>query len=122
MFQLVIDYFYSRVTMPVTKGFYHLLPNPQKNSAMKRMCMFLRWLVRDGDVDLGIWKFIPKSEIMIPLDVHVARISKKLGLLTKNSNDYTAVCELMQNLRKLDYNDPTKYDFAMFAYGIDNKQ
>ena len=121
MFQTVIDYFYSKVTMPVTQGFYHLLPNPKKNSAMKRMCMFLRWMVRKGNVDFGIWNFIPASELIIPLDVHVARLSRELGLLTKNNNDFSAVTQLMQNLSMLDKNDPVKYDFALFGYGIENK-
>ena len=119
MFQTVTDYFYSRVTMPVTKGFYHLLPNPQKNSAMKRMCMFLRWMVRKPVVDLGIWKFIKPSELLIPLDVHVARVSRNMGLLTRKSNDFKSVVELMCELRKFCPEDPVKYDFAMFAYGIE---
>ena len=121
MFQSVIDYFYARVTLPVTKGFFHLLPNPQNGSAMKRMCMFLRWVVRDGNVDFGIWKFIPKSELIIPLDVHVARLSRQLGLLTKNNNDFSAVYQLTKTLSMLDKEDPVKYDFALFGYGIENK-
>lgn len=116
----VIDYFYSRVTLDVTKGFYHLLPNPAKGSACKRLNMFLRWMIRNGEVDLGVWDFIPKSELLIPLDVHVAKISRKLGLLTRSQNDNKAVIELMENLKKFDSNDPAKYDFAMFGYGINN--
>ncbi len=118
--QTVVDYFYSRVTLPVTKGFYHLLPNPAKKSACKRLNMFLRWMVRDGEVDLGLWKFMPKSELLIPLDVHVAKISRSLGLLERSQNDYTAVLELMHNLKEFDSNDPVKYDFAMFGYGVNN--
>lgn len=120
MLQVIIDYFYSKVTLPVTKGFYHLLPNPEKNSAMKRMNMFLRWMVRDGEVDFGLWKFIDKSELLIPLDTHVARISRELGLLTKNSNDYFALMELMESLCKFDKFDPSKYDFSLFGYGIEH--
>ena len=80
--------------------------------------MFLRWLVRDGEVDLGIWNFMQKSELLIPLDTHVSKISRKLNLLTRNQNDYKAVKELTLNLKELDKNDPIKYDFAMFGYGI----
>ena len=120
MLVCAVDYFYSRVTLPVTKGFYHLLPNPAKNSACKRLNMFLRWMVRDGEVDLGIWKFMPKSELLIPLDVHVAKISRKLGLLTRSQNDYKALLELMENLKKFDSKDPVKYDFAMFGYEVNN--
>lgn len=118
MLQVVIDYFYSNVTLPVTKGFYHLLPNPSKKSACKRLNMFLRWMVRKSTVDIGIWGFMPKSELLIPLDVHVAKISRQLGLLSRKQNDYTAVIELTGQLKKLDPSDPVKYDFAMFGYGV----
>lgn len=118
--QVVVDYFYSRVTLPVTNGFYHLLPNPAKNSACKRLNMLLRWLVRDGAVDLGLWGFIPKSELLIPLDVHVAKISRSIGLLSRNQNDLGSVMELMGCLKAFDPIDPVKYDFAMFGYGVNN--
>ena len=120
MLQTAVDYFYARVTLPVTKGFYHLLPNPKKKSACKRLNMYLRWMIRNGEVDLGIWNFMPKSELMIPLDVHVAKISRKLGLLQRKQNDYASVVELMKNLKEFDPNDPVKYDFAMFGYGVNN--
>lgn len=120
MLQTAVDYFYARVTLPVTKGFYHLLPNPAKKSACKRLNMYLRWMIRDGEVDLGIWNFMPKSELLIPLDVHVAKISRKLTLLTRSQNDYNAVIELTENLKEFDSNDPVKYDFAMFGYGVNN--
>lgn len=116
----VIGYFYSRVKEPVGQGFYFMLPNPRNGGAMKRMCMFLRWMVRKGPVDLGIWDFILPSNLLIPLDVHVARISREMGLLKRASNDFKAVLELTENLKKFDYNDPIKYDFAMFGYGVDN--
>ncbi|MBO5947896.1 TIGR02757 family protein [bacterium] len=119
MFQTVIDYFYARTNLEITSGFYHLLPNPNKNSAMKRMCMFLRWMVRKSEVDFGIWKFIPTSELLIPLDVHVARLSRELKLLTRGNNDFNAVLELMKRLKSFDKNDPVKYDFALFGYGIE---
>lgn len=118
--KIVVDYFYSRVTLPVTKGFQHLLPNPEKKSACKRLNMLLRWLVRDGVVDLGIWNFIPKSELLIPLDVHVAKVSRNLGLLQRKQNDFGAVKELTDKLKEFDPSDPVKYDFAMFGYGVNN--
>lgn len=120
MLQTVTDYFYARVQNPVGQGFYHLIPNPQNNGTMKRMNMFLRWVVRDGEVDLGIWNFIPKSELLIPLDTHVARISREMGLLNRKSNDMKAVLELTENLKKFDKNDPVKYDFAMFGKGVNS--
>ncbi len=121
MFQGVTDYFYSRIDLPVTKGFYHLLPNPSKKSALKRMNMLLRWFVRKSPVDIGIWDFIPKAELLIPLDTHVAKISRKLDLLTRNDNGYESVIEITDNLKTFDPLDPVKYDFALFGYGVNNK-
>lgn len=121
MFIPVVDYFYTNVKNEVGQGFYQMIPNPQNGGAMKRMCMLLRWFVREKPVDLGIWKFMPKSDLYIPLDVHVARISREMGLLTRTSNDFKAVIELTENLKKFDANDPVKYDFAMFGYGVNNK-
>ena len=98
-----------------------MIPNPAKGGAMKRMSMFLRWMVRKGPVDFGIWDFMPPSELLIPLDVHVARISREMGLLTRKQNDFKAVIELTNNLKKFDPQDPVKYDFAMFGFGVNNK-
>ena len=123
MFQGVVDYFYSRVKEDkVTKGFYHLLPNPEKKSALKRMNMLLRWFIREGCVDIGIWNFIKKSELLIPLDTHSAKIGRKLGLLKRNDNAYESVIELTENLKTFDPQDPVKYDFALFGYGVNNPQ
>lgn len=121
MFEVVCDYFYSRVENKVGQGFYHLIANPKNNGTMKRMNMFMRWMIRDGNVDLGVWDFVSKSQLLIPLDVHVARISRELGLLERKSNDKKAVYELTNNLKKLDCDDPVKYDFAMFGKGIDDR-
>lgn len=121
MFQGVVDYFYEHINGEITKGFYHLLPNPKKKSALKRLNMLLRWYVRKSSVDIGIWNFIPKSELLIPLDTHVAKISRKLGLLKRNDNGYESVIELTSNLKTFDANDPIKYDFALFGYGVNNK-
>lgn len=122
MFIPVTDYFYSRVKENAGQGFYFMIPDPKKGGAMKRMCMFLRWMVRKGPVDFGIWDFMPASELLIPLDVHVARISREMGLLTRNANDFKAVLELTENLKKFDPADPAKYDFAMFGYGVNDRK
>ena len=116
MLQAVCNYFYSDCDL--TQGYCHLVPNPQKGGTLKRLNMFLRWMVRKPPVDLALWDFIPTSELVIPFDTHVARISREMKLLTRNSNDYKAVLELTNNLKKFDCNDPTKYDFALFGYGI----
>lgn len=118
-FQTVIDYFYSRASKTVGQGFYHMLPNPANGGAMKRMNMFLRWMIRKSPVDLGIWNFMQPKDLLIPLDVHVARISRNMGLLNRKSNDFKAVLELTDKLRKFSPNDPVKYDFAMFAFGVE---
>lgn len=118
-FQTVVDYFYSRAPKSVGQGFYHMIPNPKNGGAMKRMNMFLRWMVRKSPVDLGVWNFMPASGLLIPLDVHVARVSRDMGLLKRKSNDFKAVIELTQKLRELCPEDPIKYDFAMFAFGVE---
>ncbi|MCD7879811.1 MAG: TIGR02757 family protein [Candidatus Gastranaerophilales bacterium] len=118
MFQGVVDYFYARTDKNITNGFYHLLPNPAKKSALKRMNMLLRWFVRKSEVDKGIWTFIPKSKLLIPLDTHSAKTSRTLGLLKRNDNNYLSVIELTNKLKEFDSQDPVKYDFALFGYGV----
>ena len=97
--------------------------NPLKNAACKRINMFLRWMVRsDGrGVDFGLWKNIKPDMLICPLDVHTANISRKLGLLHRTQNDWQAAIELTTSLKKLDANDPIKYDFSLFGLGINEK-
>lgn len=118
MLQGVTNYFYTNLKGDVTQGFYHLLPNPSKKGAMKRMNMMLRWFVRKSPVDVGIWNFIDKSELIIPLDVHVANISRQIGLLERKNNDMKSAVEITENLKLFDPNDPVKYDFALFGIGV----
>lgn len=94
--------------------------NPLKNSACKRINMFLRWMVRkpDAGVDFGIWGNISTSLLSCPLDVHSGNVARKLGLLARTQNDWKAVEELDLNLRKMDAIDPVKYDFALFGIGV----
>lgn len=90
-----------------------------KGSSCKRLWLYLRWCLRkDSIVDVGIMDFMPVSELMIPLDVHVARYARMLGLLTRPSNDWKAVVELTDRLRSLDPLDPAKYDYALFGLGV----
>lgn len=97
-------------------------PTNLRTTALKRINMALRWLVRDdGIVDMGVWKSIPKSKLFIPLDVHVGNVSRSLGLLERRSNDRKAVEELTSVLRQFDPSDPIKYDFALFGLGIESK-
>jgi len=116
----ISEYFYKSIEN--YNGAKYLIPDARKKGAMKRVNMFLRWMVRKSDVDLGLWDFIPTSQLLIPLDTHVARISRKLGLLKRNSNDLKAVIELTNNLKQFDKNDPVKYDFALFGYGVNENK
>jgi uncharacterized protein (TIGR02757 family) len=90
-------------------------------SACKRLNLALRWLVRGGPVDLGLWKSIKPSALFIPLDVHVARTARKLGLLERKSNDKKAVIELTHRLREFCADDPVKYDFALFGMSVEKE-
>jgi uncharacterized protein (TIGR02757 family) len=99
------------------------ISDPENNSAAKRINMFLRWMVRDDKkgVDFGIWKTILPSKLSCPLDVHSGNVARKLELLYRKQNDGKALFELDTNLRKLDKNDPVKYDFALFGLGVFEK-
>jgi uncharacterized protein (TIGR02757 family) len=99
------------------------IATPEKNSSCKRLNMFLRWMVRrdDNGVDFGIWKNISPSQLICPLDLHVARVAKRLNLLQRKQTDWQAALELTQYLRTLDKNDPVKYDFALFGMGVMEK-
>jgi uncharacterized protein (TIGR02757 family) len=96
------------------------ISDPLSGSSAKRINMFLRWMVRNDShgVDFGLWKRITPSELMCPLDVHSGNVARKLGLLTRKSNDWKAAEELTLNLRRFDPSDPVKYDFALFGLGI----
>jgi len=104
---------------PKFRTFKHV-SNPAKGSASKRINMFLRWMVRNDNkgVDFGIWDSIPQSILSCPLDVHSGNVARSLNLLTRKQNDWKALTELDEQLRKLDSTDPVKYDFALFGLGI----
>lgn len=96
------------------------LPGNLQNTALKRINMALRWLVRDdGIVDMGVWNVIKPSQLFIPLDVHVGNVSRELGLLTRNANDRKATIELTEVLRKMRPEDPVWYDYALFGIGVE---
>ena len=95
------------------------ISNPSAKSSAKRLCMFLRWMVRKDKhgVDFGIWKSIKSSQLCLPLDLHTGNVSRKLGLLNRTQNDWQAVEEITSVLRTFDKNDPIKYDFSLFGLG-----
>lgn len=97
--------------------------DPNKGSAAKRINMFLRWMVRNDHtgVDFGIWQTLSPSQLSCPLDVHSGNVARKLGILKRKQNDGKALLELDTALRKLDPNDPVKYDFALFGLGVFEK-
>jgi uncharacterized protein (TIGR02757 family) len=98
--------------------------SPLQKSSCKRLNMFLRWMVRKDNkgVDFGIWKNIQPKDLVCPLDVHVSRVARQLGLLKRKQDDWEAAVELTHNLRSFDKSDPVKYDFALFSMGvIENK-
>ena len=99
------------------------ISDPNKNSAAKRINMYLRWMVRESKsgVDFGIWKSHNTAHLSCPLDVHSGRVARKLRLLKRTQNDWKAVIELDIALRKMDKNDPVKYDFALFGLGVFEK-
>lgn len=95
------------------------VPTRMDKTALKRINMALRWLVRDdGIVDIGLWKALKPRQLYIPLDVHVANTSRLLGLLSRRANDRIATCSLTETLRRYDSQDPVKYDFALFGLGV----
>jgi len=97
--------------------------SPVQKSTCKRMNMFLRWMVRNDTkgVDFGIWKKISPSQLVCPVDVHVARVARRLSLLKRKQTDWLSAIELTENLKKLDAHDPVKYDFALFSLGAMEK-
>ena len=111
------NYFFSLEHLSRTRKH---ISTPQKNAACKRINLFLKWMVRkdESNVDFGIWKKIASSELIIPLDVHVARVSKKLNLLEDEKSNWKNAVLLTQKLKQLDENDPVKFDFALFGMGV----
>lgn len=93
---------------------------PQKLSTAgtyKRYLMYLRWMVRDDNLDMGLWSKIDKRDLLMPLDTHTFNVSKRIGLLKRKSCDMKASIELTERLKKFDKNDPIKYDFALYRLG-----
>jgi uncharacterized protein (TIGR02757 family) len=112
------QYFFSLEEVP--KRTLKHIASPHKKASCKRLNMYLRWMVRKdkGGVDFGIWKHISPSQLIIPLDVHVARVARHFKLLQREQTDWQAAVELTATLKKMDPADPTKYDFALFGLGV----
>ena len=115
------EYFFSLEDVPARTRKH--IASPAKNSSCKRLNMYLRWMVRNDKkgVDFGIWKKISPSQLVCPIDVHVARVARHFNLLKRKQVDWRAAVELTNELRKFDKNDPVKYDFALFVLGVFEK-
>ncbi len=101
------------------RGLHHLIPHPLGKGAAKRLNLYLRWMVRGPDkIDFGVWKQIPTARLIIPLDTHVQRISKLLGLTKRNDLSWRTAEDVTASLRMLDAADPVRYDFALCHYGM----
>ncbi len=101
------------------RGLDHLLPSPLGPGAAKRLNLFLRWMVRGPDgVDFGLWKRVPTSLLLIPLDTHIGRIARRLGLTTRKDLSWKTAEEITASLRRLDPVDPVRFDFALCHYGM----
>lgn len=114
-------YFFSLADVPPRTRKH--IASPEKGSTCKRINMFLRWMVRRDNtgVDFGIWSNISPALLICPIDVHVARVARKLNLLQRAQTDWQAALELTARLRQFDAADPVKYDFALFALGAAEK-
>ncbi|WP_080057410.1 TIGR02757 family protein [Spirosoma aerolatum] len=99
------------------------IATPIRNSSCKRLLMFLRWMVRHDDrgVDFGLWPRIRPEQLVIPIDVHVNRVARQLGLLIRPQTDWKAALELTETLRQFDPSDPVRYDFALFGLGVEGE-
>ena len=115
------NYFFSLDDAP--KRTQKHIASPNKNSTCKRLNMYLRWMVRNdkSGVDFGIWKKIKPAQLVCPIDVHVARVAYRFNLLNRRQIDWQAGLELTTYLKRLDRNDPVKYDFALFGLGVMEK-
>ena len=101
-----------------TRGLKYLLVSPAGGSACKRLNLFLRWMVRDDDVDTGLWKSIEKAKLVVPVDVHMSRLCKILGLYDRKTVSLSVAAEITESFAEIEPADPVKYDFALSRIGI----
>jgi uncharacterized protein (TIGR02757 family) len=118
---LAMDYspVFDSPAIPANSYFPFFFPSPASGSACKRLCMYLRWMVRPADgIDLGLWKNISPAKLVIPVDAHIRRIGGFLGLTKRNQADWRMAREITAALREFAPNDPVKYDFSLCHLGI----
>lgn len=124
MFEVLRCWYRTFTLLPAEPRVLRHIACVEKGSACKRVNMFLRWMIRKdhSGIDFGLWKNIPVSALLIPLDLHTGNVSRQLGLLNRKQNDARAVKELTNNLREFDPVDPIRYDFALFGLGAFKQQ
>ena len=110
--------FSSKINSQARDSCCSLMPSHTGGSAFKRVNLYLRWMVRSDEVDPGGWREIPASKLLIPLDIHMSRISAILGFTSRKQADLKTVLEVTESLKKIDKNDPIRYDFALTRIGI----
>jgi len=108
----------SKASRNTQRGFEFYFPTPAKGGSCKRGCLYLRWMVRRADIDFGLWSGVPMDRLVIPLDTHIARISRCLGLTERKSDDWKTAVQITDALRAFEPSDPLKYDFALCHKGI----
>ena len=116
--KLLLDIHAKRHNGNVTKGLSYLLPKPIRGSACKRLNLFLRWMVRDDEVDAGLWSSVDKAKLIVPVDVHMGRLCKILGFYDRKSVSLAAAIDITNSFCDIEPTDPVKYDFALSRIGI----
>jgi uncharacterized protein (TIGR02757 family) len=105
--------------VPADHPVRHFLPSPAKGGAAKRLCLYLRWMVRRDALDPGFWGgAVDPARLVVPLDTHVARVGRELGLTLRKTADWKTACEITDGLRRYHPSDPVRYDFSLFRYGM----
>ena len=114
----LLDIYTARQKRQVSSGLKYLLVSPSGGSACKRLNLFLRWMIRDDEVDAGLWKSIDKAKLIVPVDVHMGRLCKILGLYNRRTVSLSAAVEITESFAEIEPEDPVKYDFALSRIGI----
>jgi len=113
-----LEFFVTELSSCFENSRTYLLPAPSKGSACKRLNLYLRWMIRQDDVDPGGWTSVPASALFIPLDTHMYQICSAAGMTERKTADFKTVIEISENFRKINPEDPVKYDFALTRFGI----
>ncbi len=114
----LLDMYSKTYNRSVPRGLSYLLPRPAAGSACKRLNLFLRWMVREDDVDTGLWRSIDKAKLIVPIDVHMGRLCRILGLYDQKTVSLASAVKITQSFAEIEPADPVKYDFALSRIGI----